>query len=125
MRGWNRRIGNFLDAPTLIMVVGILMGIELIAGKFGRVFKALIASIKRTDLLDDDSRQIYLQDLKFAIKSTVIASLFSALIGFINLLCNVSDLSSVGPSFAVMSVSFFYGLLIAALLFALRERLKK
>ena len=118
-------IGNFLDAPTLIMVVGILMGIELIAGRFSRVFKALISSIKRTDLLDDDSREIYLQDLKFAIKSTVIASLFSALIGFINLLCNVSDLYSVGPSFAVMSVSFFYGLLIVALLFALRERLKK
>ncbi len=78
-----------------------------------------------TDLLDDDVRGVYLQDLKFAIKSTVIASFFAAIIGFVNLLNNLSDLYSVGPSLAVLSICFFYGLLIVAPLFALRVRLKK
>lgn len=32
-----------------------------------------------TDLLDDDVRGVYLQDLKFAIKSTVIASFLQPL----------------------------------------------
>ena len=91
----------------------------------GRIFKAIIASIRNTDLLDDDVRGIYLQDLKFAIQSTVIASFFAAIIGFVNLLNNLSDLYSVGPGLAVMSISFFYGLIIVALLHALRERLKK
>ena len=78
-----------------------------------------------TDLLDDDVRGVYLQDLKFAIKSTVIASFFAAIIGFVNLLNNLSDLYSVDPSLAVLFISFFYGLIIVALLHALRERLKK
>ena len=118
-------IYSFLDWPTLIIVVGVLIGIELIAGRVGRIFKAIIASIRNADLLDDDARRIYIQDLKFAIRSTVIASFFAAIIGFINLLCNISDLYSVGPGLAVLSVSFFYGLIIVALLYALRERLKK
>ena len=118
-------IYSFLDWPTLIIVVGVLIGIELIAGRVGRIFKAIIASIRNTDLLDDDVRGVYLQDLKFAIKSTVIASFFAAIIGFVNLLNNLSDLYSVGPGLAVLSISFFYGLIIVVLLFALRERLKK
>ena len=118
-------IYSFLDWPTLIIVVGVLIGIELIAGRVGRFFKAIIASIRNTDLLDDDVRGVYLQDLKFAIKSTVIASFFAAITGFVNLLNNLSDLYSVGPGLAVLSVSFFYGLIIVALLHALRERLKK
>lgn len=42
-----------------------------------------------------------------------------------NLLNNLSDLYSVDPSLAVLSISFFYGLIIVVLLQALRERLKK
>lgn len=118
-------IYSFLDLPTLIIIVGILLGMELISGKFGRIFKALSASIKNSGQLDDDTRNLYLQDLLFAIISTVISSFFAAIIGFITLLHNFSDPATIGPSFAVMSISFFYGLMITALLFSLRERLKK
>ena len=115
----------YLDWPTLIMIVGILIGIELIAGRCGRVFAALIASIRNTVLLDDDSRKLYLQDLKFAIRSTIIASFFTALIGFINFLHTMSEPATIGANIGIITVSFFYGLVIAALIFALRERLKK
>ena len=115
----------YLDCPTLIMIVGILLGIELIAGRLRRVAKALIAAIKNSDLLDDDSRKLYLQDLKFAIRSTIIASFFTVLIGFINFLHTVSEPATIGANIGIITVSFFYGLVIVALIFALRERLKK
>ncbi len=118
-------IYNYLDWPTIIIVVGILLGIELIAGRFGRINKALIGAIKKSALMDDESRKLYLQDLKFAIYSTIIASFFTALIGFINLLHTMAEPAAIGPSIGIMSVSFFYGLVIVALIFALRERLKK
>ena len=118
-------IYGFIDFPTLIILIGILLGIELIAGRIKRIFKSLGAAIKYTDLLGEEMRKEHLQDLSFAIKATVIASLFTALIGFINLLYNIIDPAAIGPCFAVMSISFFYGLGIVAFLFALRERLKK
>ncbi len=118
-------IYSFLDWPTLIMVVGISIGIELIAGRVGRIFKAIIASIRNSDLLDDDVRRAYIQDLRFAIRSTIIASFFAVIIGLITLLNNFAYPSTIGPSIAVAFISFFYGLIIVALLFAIRERLKK
>jgi ABC-type amino acid transport system permease subunit len=108
-----------------MMIVGILLGIELIAGRFRRIFRALIASIRNNVLLDDDSRKLYLQDLKFAIRSTVIASFFTALIGFINFLHTMSEPATIGANIGIITVSFFHGLVIVALIFALRERLKK
>lgn len=118
-------MGMFLDAPTLILVVGILLGIELIAGRLGRSCKALGASLRNVDGIDEDSRNRYLQDLGFSIRATIIATFFAAIIGMITLLTTLQEMASLGPSIAVLSISFFYGLIIVALLFALRERLKK
>ncbi len=82
------------------------------------------ASIKNKKDYDDETKKVYVRDLKFAIIATIIATLFSSIIGFINILNNMEDPSSIGPSFALLSVSFFYGLVIVAVLYAFRERLK-
>lgn len=118
-------INSFLDFPTLIMIVGLVLGIELIAGRIKRIFRAIGAAVKNNREIDDETRTAHLNDLKFAIRSVIIATIFTALTGFIALLYNVSDLSSIGPSIGVMSISFFYGLLILSFIYALRERLKK
>ena len=114
----------YLDLPTLIILSGVLLGIELISGRFVGIFKALGASIKNKKDYNDETKKVYVRDLKFAIIATIIATLFSSIIGFISMLNNMEDLSSIGPSFAVLSVSFFYGLVIVAVLYAFRERLK-
>ncbi|MBQ8138503.1 MAG: helix-turn-helix domain-containing protein [Lachnospiraceae bacterium] len=122
--GGTMGIFAFLDFPTLIMLLGLLMGIELISGRFLGLFKALGAAIKNSKNLDDETRKIHVRDLKFAIIATIIATLFATIIGFISMLHSIQEPSTIGPSVAVLSVSFLYGLIIVALLYAFRERLK-
>ena len=122
--GGTMGIFAFLDFPTLIMLLGLLLGIELISGRFLGIFKALGAAIKNSKNLDDETRKIHVRDLKFAIIATIIATLFATIIGFISMLHSIQEPSTIGPSVAVLSVSFLYGLIIVALLYAFRERLK-
>lgn len=117
-------VASFIDFPTLIMIVGFTLGIELIAGRIKRVFKALGAAVKNTGDLDENTRKVYLQDLKFFIRTTVISSFISAIIGFINLLHNMENPATIGPSLGVMLIVVFYASVIIAVVFALRERLK-
>lgn len=122
--GGTMGIFAFLDFPTLIMLLGLLLGIELISGRFLGIFKALGAAIKNSKNLDDETRKVHVRDLKFAIIATIIATLFATIIGFISMLHSIQEPSTIGPSVAVLSVSFLYGLIIVALLYAFRERLK-
>lgn len=117
-------VASFIDFPTLIMIVGFTLGIELIAGRIKRVFKALGAAVKNTGDLDENTRKVYLQDLKFFIRTTVISSFITAIIGFINLLHNMENPATIGPSLGVMLIVVFYASVIIAVVFALRERLK-
>jgi transcriptional regulator with XRE-family HTH domain len=122
--GGTMGIFAFLDFPTLIMLLGLLLGIELISGRFLGIFKALGAAIKNSKNLDDETRKIHVRDLKFAIIATIIATLFATIIGFISMLHSIQEPSTIGPCVAVLSVSFLYGLIIVAFLYAFRERLK-
>ena len=117
-------VASFIDFPTLIMIVGFTLGIELIAGRIKRVFKALGAAVKNTGDLDENTRKIYLQDLKFFIRTTIISGFITAIIGFINLLHNMDNPATIGPSLGVMLIVVFYASIIIAVVFALRERLK-
>ena len=117
-------VASFIDFPTLIMIVGFTLGIELIAGRIKRVFKALGAAVKNTGDLDENTRKIYLQDLKFFIRTTIISGFITAMIGFINLLHNMETPATIGPSLGVMLIVVFYASVIIAVVFALRERLK-
>ena len=117
-------IVGFIDFPTLIMLVGFTLGIELIAGRIKKIFKALGAALKNNGTLDDNTRTEYLRDLKFAIRSIILSSVLTALIGLITMLHNLLDPSRIGPNFAVMLIVFFYASVIVAIVFALRERLK-
>ena len=117
-------VASFIDFPTLIMIVGFTLGIELIAGRIKRVFKALGAAVKNTGDLDENTRKIYLQDLKFFIRTTIISGFITAMIGFINLLHNMENPATIGPSLGVMLIVVFYASVIIAVVFALRERLK-
>ena len=117
-------VASFIDFPTLIMIVGFTLGIELIAGRIKRVFKALGAAVKNTGDLDENTRKIYLQDLKFLIRTTIISGFITAMIGFINLLHNMENPATIGPSLGVMLIVVFYASVIIAVVFALRERLK-
>ena len=54
----------FLDFPTLIMLLGLLLGIELISGRFLGIFKALGAAIKNSKNLDDETKRMALEAFK-------------------------------------------------------------
>ena len=117
-------VGSFIDFPTLIMIVGFTFGIVFIAGRIKRVFKAFCVAIINTGTLDDNIRKTYIQDLGFFIRTTIVSSIVTALIGLINLLNNFIEVASIGPSLAVMLVVFFYASIICSVTFALMERLK-
>lgn len=114
----------YFDPASIIIMSGVLLGIELISGRLLGIFKALGASIANKKILDDETRKVYVRDLKFAIIATIISMFISTIIGFINMLLNMEDISCIGPSFAVLAVIYFYALIIVAFLYAFRERLK-
>jgi transcriptional regulator with XRE-family HTH domain/disulfide bond formation protein DsbB len=117
-------IWSYIDFPSLIIVTGVLLGIELMGGRLRSIFKALGTSVKGGTTLDEETRRVYLRDLKFAIRATILSTVFAVCIGATNMCLNMDDWRSVGPSFAVLLVGIFYGLILVSLLYAFRERLK-
>ncbi|MBR1650154.1 MAG: helix-turn-helix domain-containing protein [Lachnospiraceae bacterium] len=115
---------GYLDLPSIIIMGGVLLGIELISGRFIGIFRALGASITNKKDLDDETRMVYVRDLKFAIIATIISMVLSNIIGFISMLNNMEDVASIGPSVSVLFISILYAAIIVAFLYAFRERLK-
>lgn len=107
----------FIDLPSLILIVLVLVSGLLIMGVWKDLIKSFSVGIKKYSLLE-------LKNIVGAVdaaqKLTVFAALFAIVISGILILGNVDDLSKLGPNLAVCFISGLYAVIVEFFLLPLR-----
>lgn len=115
--GGNSSIRWFIDLPSLILIVLVLVSGLLIMGVWKDLIKSFSVGIKKYSLLE-------LKNIVGAVdaaqKLTVFAALFAIVISGILILGNVDDLSKLGPNLAVCFISGLYAVIVEFFLLPLR-----
>lgn len=119
---------SFLDAPTLIAVLGMQLIALFASGQFYSFFTGLklVFAPKRCA---PDERQPLAEKSEYAvgigIKMTLMAGALICIIGFVMFMHSMSDPSTIGPNLAVAVLSLFYAALISLFLYVIKGRLHR
>ncbi len=120
----------FMDFPTILSVFGLQFILLGIAGQFGdffRGFKVAFASGKY------DPEQLAVQAEKsenaisYGIKALLLSGALSISVGIVSVgfYSFGYDLTTLGPSFAVVALSAFYPVLGSLIMYAIKGRIQK
>ena len=118
----------FLDAPSLVAVLGIQFIILGASGQFYNYFRSfrLVFAPKSYNpeelkLLADKSEYA----VSFGIKALLMAGCLSSIIGFVMAAGTIGDLSILGPLLAVAVLTMFYSVLISLFMYVIKGRVHK
>lgn len=103
---------GFIDYPTLIFCVGIVVGILLIAHGSAPSFKGLAIAYRGTPANHREAR-LAIQVCEAGLQSSIVAGVLEILIGLIIMLGNMADPSAIGPAMAVALLGLLYGTIFA------------
>ncbi len=117
MAGNLSSIAWYLDIPSIIFILMILIPGLFIMGKWKDFIKSFSVGIKHYGLLE--LKNIILA-ISAAQKLTIYGALFAIIISGIMLLGKLSDPSVIGPNLAVCFLSGFYAVIIEFFLMPLR-----
>ena len=105
----------FADLPSLISIIILTVPILIRKNEAGDLKKAFrMLSKKNTYSLADMKRAKIA--VEFAQKQILCAGAIISILGMVNILKNLSDMSKLGPSLAVVILSVFYAAILELLL---------
>ncbi len=107
----------FLDLPSLLIIIMILIPGLMIMGEWKDFTKAFSVGIKDYRLLELKN---IIEAVDAAQKLTVFAALFAIIISGVLILGHIDDLSMIGPNLAVCFLSGLYAVIIEFFLLPLR-----
>ena len=107
----------FLDLPSLLLIVLILIPGLIIMREWKDFLKAFSVGIKPYSLLELKN---IVEAVGAAQKLTVYAALFAIIISGVLLMGRLDDPSTIGPNLAICFLSGFYAVIIEFLLLPLR-----
>ena len=107
----------FLDLPSLLIIMMILIPGLMIMGEWRDFTKAFSVGIKDYRLLELKN---IIEAVDAAQKLTVFAALFAIIISGVLILGHIDDLSMIGPNLAVCFLSGLYAVIIEFFLLPLR-----
>ena len=107
----------FLDLPSLLIIMMILIPGLMIMGEWKDFTKAFSVGIKDYRLLELKN---IIEAVDAAQKLTVFAALFAIIISGVLILGHIDDLSMIGPNLAVCFLSGLYAVIIEFFLLPLR-----
>lgn len=107
----------FLDFPSIIVILLILIPGLIIMGEWKDFVKSFSVGIKDYRLLELKN---IIEAVAAAQKLTVFAALFAIIISGVLVMGNLSDPETIGPNLAVCFLSGFYAVLIEFILLPLR-----
>ena len=110
-------LAYFLDIPSLLLILLILIPGLLIMGEWKNFTKAFSVGIKEYSLLELKN---IIQAIKAAQLLTVFAALFAILTSIVIILIKVFDTTLIGPNLAVCLLTGFYAAIIEYFLLPLR-----
>lgn len=107
----------FIDLPSLILIILILIPGLLIMGEWKSFIKSFSVGIKEYKLLELKN---IIGAVSAAQKLVIFGALFAIIISGVLLLGNLSDPSTIGPNLAVCFLSGFYAVIFEFFLLPLR-----
>lgn len=107
----------FIDLPSLIIIVLVLVPGLLIMGEWSDFVRAFSVGIKQYGLLELKN---IIQAVGAAQKLTIHGALFAIIISGVLLLGRLDDPTTIGPNLAVCLLSGFYAVIIEFFLLPLR-----
>ena len=107
----------FLDLPSLLIIMMILIPGLMIMGEWKDFTKAFSVGIKDYRLLELKN---IIEAVDAAQKLTVFAALFAIIISGVLILGHIDDLTMIGPNLAVCFLSGLYAVIIEFFLLPLR-----
>ena len=118
----------FIDAPSLVAVLGIQLIILGASGHFAEFFRSFKLLFSSKSYSDEELMQLSEKSeyaLGFGIKATILDSICAVLIGFVVFMHTMSDPATIGPSMAVMVLTFLYACIISLILLIIKGRLHR
>lgn len=107
----------FLDFPSLLLILLILIPGLMIMGEWKDFVKAFSVGIKEFSLLELKN---IIEAVGAAQKLTVLGALFAVITSGIAVLAHIEDLSLIGPNLAVCFLAAFYAAIIEFFLLPLK-----
>ena len=108
---------SFIDLPSLIIILVVLIPGLLIMGEWKNFIKAFSVGIKQYSLLELKN---IIGAVAAAQKLTVFGAVFSIVMTMIILLGKMMEPATIGPNFAACLLSGFYAVIIEFFLLPLR-----
>ncbi|MCR5453074.1 MAG: hypothetical protein K6F00_10635 [Lachnospiraceae bacterium] len=107
----------FIDLPSILMILMILIPGLLIMGEWKDFTKSFSVGIKRYSLLELKN---IISAVDAAQKLTIYGALFAIIISGVLLLGRLDDPSTIGPNLAVCFLAGFYAVIVEFFLLPLR-----
>ncbi|MCE5249901.1 MotA/TolQ/ExbB proton channel family protein [bacterium] len=107
----------FINPPSLVIVVGILVGGILVPFGCSIPLNAMKKAHQKEGVVNPDELRQYLQFFDYASRLSIGAGIVGTLIGITQMLALINDPSMIGPSLAVALLTAFYGVLLSELVF--------
>lgn len=117
------KISYLIDLISLNEVIVITLLMLVLAGRFGAFCNIFKYNVKHWD--DKNKLAESVETASYTIKSLLFAAGIISIMGLITFMGELDDLSTIGPNLIVIILSWFYALVIAAVILVLQERLKK
>lgn len=116
--GWTfSSISWFIDLPSLLLLMLILIPGLLVMGEWKNFIKAFSVGIKDYSLLDLKN---IIGAVDAAQKLTIYGALFSIIISGVLIMGRLDDMSTIGPNLAVCFLSGLYAVILEFFLLPLR-----
>ena len=112
------------DAPTFILMFLLIVPMFIASGLSKEVPKILKLLGNSKATFERSEYRKMLEAISLLIKLNFCAGSFAAIIGFIGLLRGLSDISTLGPNIAIISISIFYMIFICLILFPAQAKIK-
>lgn len=110
-------IAWFVDLPSILLIIIVLIPGLLIMGVWGDFIKSFSVGMKPYSLLELKN---IIAAVDAAQKTTIFAALIAIIVSGVLVLGNISDISVIGPNLAVCFLAGLYAVIIEFFLLPLR-----
>jgi len=117
-------ITSYIDFPSIVLIIGFTIPIMMASGLLSDFLKGFKLMGQNENPYTSIELKRMLIANKLGISLILISAIMGTIMGGIAILTNVSDMSMLGPSFAVAILTTFYALVLTVVLLPIQAKIK-
>lgn len=120
--GGDQGIGAFIDVPSLLFVTLIPFGMLLLAGLIPDYFRGIGIGAGKSEYTLKEYKSSAIA-LGLAIKMFYLSGVIGTVVGVMQILRYLDDISNLGPAASVCLITVFYAMILNAIHYAVKARI--